>query len=166
MNNYSIETIKSIVRKSIRRGFNDVQIKSFLRTHKDAKNLKTDVISEVVDDVISDFPNYGLIQKVVRSKIICDFSAEDQNYRILDDEHRDITVINRARLSEIFDPKYELKSKAYTAKYEYRPLDAGTLLKNADGTYTYNTYVPPEWQEDWFYSHCFPLWSSGIHVKP
>jgi hypothetical protein len=148
----NVETLKKIVRKSIRLGHSNYIIKEFVKSTGNYKKLDDSIIDDVVNDVVEDYPNYGLIQKVVRSKLVCDMHAEDQNYRILDEVERSIDTIDKNRLSDMLDSKFDLKSKVYTAKYEYRPLEPGMLLKNKDGTYTYNSYKPPFWLEDWFYT--------------
>ncbi len=146
----SINECQRLCIKYIKFGHDETQLRILL-SHRSDFDERT--INNIVADAIRSYPNYGLIQKIVRSKLVCDVNGEDQKVIILDSEYRKISSIHRQRLGELFDAKYDFKSRIYTAEYEYKPFDAGLLLENEDGTYTYNTYVPPKWLEDWFYSN-------------
>lgn len=121
---------------------------------KEFKTIDDLMIADIVEDVVNDYPNYGLIQKVMRSKIVCDSSGESSNLTLLDESKRRIDNYDRSRLKEIMNAKFDLVARMYTCRFEYKPLMAGMLLKDKeDGTYIYNTYKPPFWQKDWFYSN-------------
>lgn len=146
----SIEEVKKSVKKFIRLGYDKESICGILS--KNDKSFDSNILKDVVEDVVQDYPNYGMIQKIVRSELVVDKAGEDVNVIILDSKFKSIEPINRQRLFEMFDSKYDFKSKVYTATFDYRPLEPGMLLKNSDGSYSYNTYVPPKWLEEWFYS--------------
>ncbi len=145
----SIDECQRLCIKYIKFGYDEVNLRVLL-SHKSDYDERT--INNIVSDAIKSYPNYGLIQKIVRSKLVCDVNGEDQRVMVLDSAYRKISSIHRQRLGELFDAKYDFKSRIYTAEYEYKPFDPGLLLENEDGAYTYNTYVPPKWLEDWFYS--------------
>lgn len=147
-----IEELKKLVKKLIKFGYDVDQIYHMTSGNSDYSNIGDDIIEEVVSDIVDEYPNYGLIQKMVRSKIVCDAQGESNKLMLLDERFRSIDEFDRIRLKETVDPKFDFNSRIYTAKFEYKPLNPGMLLKNKDGTYTYNTYTPPKWQEDWFYS--------------
>lgn len=118
------------------------------------KAMSSDILSDIVEDTVNDYPNYGLIQKIMRSKIVCGSIGESSILTLLDEDKRRIDDYDRSRLKEILHPKFDLVSRIYTCRFEYKPLMAGMLLKDKeDGTYIYNTYQPPFWQKDWFYSN-------------
>ena len=146
----NIEELKRYSKGLIRMGIEDRGIIQAASNH--FKGITFDIISDVVNDVVGDYPNYGLIQKVVRSKIVCDAQGDNQKLMLLDEQNRSIEEYDRSRIKEILDPKFDFQSKMHSARYEYRPLEPGMLLKEKDGTFTYNTYNPPKWQQDWFYS--------------
>lgn len=146
-----VEEIKSHIKNLIRWGKNESQIKQACISY--FKDTAEDILHDIVDDVIEEYPNYSLIQKVMRSKIVCDASGEENSIILIDEERKKIDRYDRSRLKEILHPKFDFISKMYTAKFEYRPLDPGMLIKDeCDNTFIYNTYKPPFWQYDWFYS--------------
>jgi hypothetical protein len=161
-----IGDLKKLVKKLIKFGYDIDQLYHMATNNKDFENLGDSVIEDVVNDVIDEFPNYGLIQKVVRSKLVCDAQGENNKIMLLDEKNRSIEEYDRIRIKEILDPKFDFMSKMHTAKYEYRPLEPGMLLKNKDGTFTYNTYSPPKWQQDWFYSKGKDLPNKVINIPP
>lgn len=144
-----IKEVKDSTKRLIRLGYSQDQINSILIS-KHTK-FKPVVLSDVVEDCINEYPDYGVIQKIMRSKLVFDITGDTNKVVLLDEETRSIDQFDISRIKYILDPKFDLRSRIYTCKYEYRPLDPGMLLKNSDGTHTYNTYVPPFWQEDWFY---------------
>lgn len=146
----NIEEVKKYVKKMIRLGFEERQITRAVDNQ--FKSLSESIIDEIVSDVIHGYPNYGFIQKIVRSKIVCDAQGDNQKIILLDEVNRSIDEYDRSRVKEVLDAKFDLQEKMHSTKYEYRPLEPGMLLVNKDHTYTYNTYVPPKWQEDWFYT--------------
>lgn len=160
-----VEDIFRFAKKMIRLGYSSSEICGMVANNeKIGKYFDEETIAEVVEDCCDEYPNYGLIQKVVRSELVCDMEGEENKVTIIDEKFRDISYIHKSRLSEIFDRKYDFKSRIFTASYDYRPLEPGILLKNSDGTYTYNTYVPPKWLEDWFYTrgHSHPRKNSSV----
>lgn len=147
-----IGDLKKLTTHLIKLGYDVDQIYHMATSNKDFESLGDTVIEDVVNDTVDEFPNYGLIQKIVRSKLVCDAQGENNKIMLLDEPNRSIEEYDRTRIKEILSPKFDFMSKMHTAKYEYRPLEPGMLLKNKDGTFTYNTYSPPKWQQDWFYT--------------
>jgi len=146
-----IEGVKKHINKLIKFGLGEKQILGMMERDEAFKKHK-DNMKYIVMDVIEECPNYGLIQKIVRSDLVTDQQGEENQIKILDYINRNIGKIHKDRLLKLFDPKYDVHSKIYVAEYDYRPYDSGLLIKNIDGTHSFNTYKPPFWQEDHFYS--------------
>lgn len=147
-----VEDLKRLVIKLIKLGYDSSEIISMVSSRNDFSSLEA-YLPEVVQDTIDEFPNYGLIRSIVRSDLVIDKKGDDQLVKILDTKYKRVDFIHTQRLSKLFDPKYDIFSKIYIAEHEYLPFNYGLLIKNDNGTYSYNTYQPPKWQEDYFYSN-------------
>lgn len=112
-------------------------------------------ITSLVDKVCDNFPDYPLIQKIMRSSLIIDKDDEDKKITIFDTSTRMVSTISNKRLNSLFNPKFAktgLKSRTYTCLMDYMPYNQKFLIPDDNGAWTFNTYVPPFWQEDNFYS--------------
>ena len=148
-----IEDLKKYVNNLIAFGKSKKEILQICAAKEDFDCLGDGLREEVVQDVIAEHPNYGIIQKIMRSDLVCDLSGADVGVYVLDPDFKDVMCIGRQVLADLFNSKMNIKSKIHMARYEYRPLDCKRLIDNKDGTVTYNTYIPPFWLEDSFYSN-------------
>jgi len=150
MDSKEIREIKTECETLIRFGNNHNQIQK--RLEAQYKSVSSEVLADIIEDCVADYKNYGLIQKLVRSDLVCDQLGEDNTVSILDKVSRQVSKIHRSRLVELFDRRCNIKNKIITCEYEYRPYDYGMLIKNDDDTYSFNTYQPPFWFQDCFFS--------------
>lgn len=148
-----IEALKKHVNNLISFGKSDKQILQALTSSKEYEDIGESTIKKVVFEVVKEHPNYGTIQKIMRSDLVTDISGTDNSVHILDPDFKDVMGVGKQTLSDLFNSKFNIKSKIYMARFEYQPLKSHRLIKNDDGTVTYNTYDPPFWMEDYFYSN-------------
>ncbi len=105
---------------------------------------------EMIDDVIEHHCDYNAIQKIMRSKLVID--KDSTEVRIVDFRQRNYATITRENLREILHSKLDLSHKKYHCNFVYDPYSKNILTKNSNGFYKYNTYQPPAWYRDHFYS--------------
>lgn len=104
---------------------------------------------ELVEEVVSNYGDYRLIQKIMRSKIVQEISGRD--CYILDTETRQAIRITRERLKELLHPKKDISDKIYTCAFKYDPYNLKQIYEDDKGNWVYNVYRPPVWQADAFY---------------
>ena len=106
-----IEDLKRLTKKFIRLGYDIDQIYHMASGNKDFERLGDSVIEDIVTDTVQEYPNYGLIQKLIRSKIVCDAQGDDNNIMLLDEVNRSIEKYNRTRIKEMLDSKFDFNSR-------------------------------------------------------
>lgn len=143
--------LKRFIIKLIKLGHSKADILSLISSKNEYSSFE-DSMEFILNDVIAEYPNYGLTRSILRSDLIIDKKGDDNLVKILDHKYRRIDIIHIQRLQKLFDPKFDIFSRIYIAEYEYLPYDCGLLIQNDSGTYSFNTYQPPKWQEDYFYS--------------
>lgn len=150
-----IHSVQGLINKTkdyIRRGKSCEQIQKIMHTLVvESADLSPSLIDEVVSDTCAEYPDYDLIQKVVKNKLVRDIDGDFKTYFIIDEDSRDVQSISSSVLASLFCKTYSFKDKLYTASFDYRPDVLKILLK--EGTkWVYNTYDPPPWLIDHFYS--------------
>lgn len=149
-----VEGAKAYAKMLIKMGYPRGEIYQQLLSLPSLKDLQQETKAEVVKEVVDNYKNYDLIQTIVRSELVCDFkSGERGNIIVVDSENRNIFEMQRPRLLELFDNKFDIKSQISTCRFEYMPYACFLIGKPENGIKTYNTYKPPVWQENYFYSH-------------
>lgn len=148
-----VEELKKYVENLISFGKSKKQIAQICLNSKEYSDISDSVKTEIIEEIVFSHPNYGTIQKIMRSDIVCDISGNDASLHVLDPDYKDVMIISKQTLADLFNSKMKIKNKIYMAKFEYQPLKSHRLIKNSDGTVTYNTYDPPFWMEDYFFSN-------------
>lgn len=115
-----------------------------------SKNLGYEEAKDYINEVVADFKDYKLIQKIMRSTIVQEASGR-KNY-ILDPKTRSIMEITRERIREVLHPKLDISDKMVTCTFSYNPHAPQQIFENDCGDLVYNQYNPPFWQQDYFYS--------------
>jgi hypothetical protein len=134
-------------------GMNTLQIKKRLCSDVDITESREDlipVVEEIVEDVIERHPDYNAIQKIMRSKLILDKDTDE--VRIVDFRNKDYQSITKQNLKDMLNSKLDLSNRKYHCEYMYDPFSCEVLTKNSSGFYKYNTYQPPLWYRDYYYS--------------
>lgn len=149
----SIPGVELETKHYITMGYECVKIKNMILKRCHDEKLPADIIEEVVQDVCDNYPNYDLIQKIMRSKIIDDIESDDIKYYLFDEDNKDITRIAPDKLKSLFSRKFRIKDKIYTASMMYRPDKPKILFKQENGPWVFNTYKPPFWYSEEFYSY-------------
>lgn len=137
--------------KLIKRGFDIEEIKGILKNN-DSLRGRDDLISVCVTVICNDYADYKLIQKIKRSKLIQDIEGSHDDFWLIDPLCKIPQPITRQVIKSVLAPKYDLTPQIYTCKFTYEPLRHEMLFKDSDGLWVYNTYIPPEWLKDAFYS--------------
>lgn len=153
--NKVIRTIPGIQRRTvdlIRMGNDKVKIINKISKSFDENLIPRNILEDVVNDVCDSYPNYKLIQKIMRSKIVNDIESDDKKYYLVDEDRKEISKISIDNLKNMFSRHFPLSQKVYTAVLKYKPTQKGILAATEDGPWTFNTYIPPSWYEDYFYS--------------
>jgi hypothetical protein len=110
-------------------------------------------VNDLIDTQVQVSPTYYLKQKVRNCSIIQDIAGDDMCY-LLDPNTKDVVRVKETRLTRLCDDKEDkvnLLSKIYPAQFTYNPLEATRLYREGFDWF-YNTYVPPIWYEEVFYS--------------
>lgn len=108
------------------------------------------MVTSMVDDEIKDHGSYGLIQKIMRSKVVV--NAETDDIRIVDIKSRNCETISNRVLHSVFNRKVDVNSFKYYCKFDYDPFSTNILDSDGNGTWTYNIYQPPSWYKNTYYS--------------
>jgi len=111
-------------------------------------------LENLIEDITSTMPTYHLKQKIKRCKIVQDISGDDMCY-MLDPASKDIMRIKETKITRLCATKEERRSilKAiYPAQFTYNPFEATRLYRN-NLDWFYNSYMPPTWYEEVFYSN-------------
>jgi len=145
----SVADLKISARNLIKHGYDKDTVIYMLSQNN---NQSETMIADVVDDLVAEMPSYTVIQKIMRSKLVCDIEGDDPKLTVIDPEFLKITQVSRQRIQDLFSNRFNLKDRIIPAQLEYKPLDNKLVLLNEDGSYTFNTYIPPKWQKDSFYS--------------
>ena len=110
-------------------------------------------IASLISSSKTDLPTYFLQQKINRCKIIQDIAGDDVCH-LLDPDSKEVTKIKETRLTRLCankDEKMWLLESIYPAQFTYNPFEA-TRLYREKLDWFYNTYKPPIWYENIFYS--------------
>ena len=137
--------------KMIRFGMSKEQIFYKLRIQHCPQNIEEKLLQVVMDQTCDDYPDYELIQTIVRSKLALDRDAERSKLHIVDYLTRQIFTMDQQRVMKLFDNKYDFRNKIFTCSFEYLPYFQKAMVKQ-EGLWKFNTYVPPFWQEEAFYT--------------
>lgn len=145
--------LENTIIKFIRCGFKSSQIKRMLNSGE-VKNVSEEDINRMVDVVCEEYPNYDLIQKIMRSKLAIDKNDEASKVYITDVVEKNVSTIAKRRLTELFDSKFNLSSRLIFCDFKYLPNENFILKKSeSEGCYIYNTFDPPLWYKEHFYSN-------------
>jgi hypothetical protein len=148
-----LEGIKAYVKFLIKMGYHRAAIYAEVMRYAGFSEIDDKTKEDIVRDTVEEFKNYELIQKIVRSELIGDIKAPDSKLiKILNTDTKSISEINRYRLVELFDAKYDIKSYINMCEFQYKPLDPFIFRKSEEGHTVFNFYQPPKWLEDYYYS--------------
>lgn len=145
---------KDFIIKMVRRGLDKDTIKELiLKDSSDNMLVDSSFVSNMVDQVCEDYPDYNLIQKIMRSKLIRPINSKERDVVLLDLVKRNTLTIDERVLSKVLDPKVDLSERMYTCELEYNPFSTQFLfLDPSEDNWVYNTYEPPFWQREYFYT--------------
>ena len=146
-----MERIKRYVSNWVADGFTLSEIEQMIKAkHPTLPNF---VLKEALDEATSANPTYYLKQKIKKCQIIQDISGDDMCY-LLDPDSKDVVKVKESKLTRLCDNKVDknvLISRIYPAQFTYNPFEATRLYRESLDWF-YNTYQPPTWYEDVFYS--------------
>lgn len=149
----SMEELKRRTEGLIRNGLPALSIKRQLLPYiEGSTNIDLNLFEKIVDDVCQTYPNYRLIQKIVRSDLVEDINSMEKGYLIVDRKNRNISRVAADKLEKLFSKNFKIYNRVYTAKFEYMPHSTDILLPNEQGEWIFNSYVPPFWYKDFYYS--------------
>jgi hypothetical protein len=149
---HSISGLESRTKLLIRNGKSYQQIVNSL-TPLCGKDVPEKLIPQIVQDVVDDYPNYHLIQKIMRSKLVDDINSTDKLFYVVDYEKKDIITIASDKLNGLFSKTFSFSDNVYTAVQKYRPDNPVILFKNnPEDPWIFNKYIPPSWLVDSFFS--------------
>lgn len=115
----------------------------------DDEHMNHSVLTVLIEDTVEDYPNYDLIQKIVRSKLIINMDEKADKYYIVDPKSTDVSTVNAANAKAMF-LKPDFSDRTYMASFQYNPYELNKLYKSGD-VWRFNTYEPPEWLVNHFY---------------
>jgi hypothetical protein len=146
-----MERIKSYIRHWIGEGMLPKQIEGMIKAkHPELSPVQ---VSELLEDFLNLSPSYYLERKVEQCDIIQDISGDDMCY-LLDPNTKDVVKVKESKLTRLCSDRHEkarLLSDIYPAQFTYNPTEATRLYRKGFDWF-YNTYQPPTWYEDVFYS--------------
>lgn len=143
--------VKNSINSLVKLGKNENDIIRFFINKATDIGCDEETLTSFVKECIENHGNYKLVQKVLRSKLIINQTDINKIY-LLDPMSYDYDLISHNVLKDIIDKKVDISDKKYICNFEYMPYNRGPLKKTEDGYYIFNTYTPPKWCRDWFYS--------------
>ena len=148
----TVRDIKECVKGLIRTGRDENEMVNLIRLRVVDSNLEEKVIKEIVHDVVAQYPNYDLIQMIMKNKLVVDKDSKGKGdiIYIVSEEKGIISKISKVRLGELFF-RPNFADKTYVAEFVYNPYNFNVLYKE-NGIWKFNTYEPPFWLSDYFYS--------------
>ena len=146
-----MEKIKDYISNWIDDGFTLNEISSIIkRRHPELKQREVDNLLNSRRDLS---PSYYLKQKVNKCDIVQDLAGDDMCY-LLDPNNKEVVKVKESKLTRLCHNKAEradLLGQIYPAQFTYNPFEATRLYRQELDWY-YNTYQPPTWYEEVFYS--------------
>ena len=145
------DRIKRYVTHWVSDGFTPSEIEGMIKAKH--PELSREEVSELLSEAFNLSPSYYLKQKVEQCDIIQDISGDDMCY-LLDPNTKDVVRVKESKLTRLYTDKNDksrLLSQIYPAQFTYNPTEATRLYRKGFDWY-YNTYQPPTWYEDVFYS--------------
>jgi hypothetical protein len=146
-----MERIKSYILNWVRDGFAPLEIERMIKAKHPELNQAD--VDNLMTDSFNLSPSYFLRQKVEQCQIIQDISGDDMCY-LLDPNTKDVVRVKESKLTRLCEDKHDksrLLSQIYPAQFTYNPTEATRLYREGLDWF-YNTYQPPTWYEDVFYS--------------
>ena len=146
-----MERIKSYILNWVRDGFAPLEIERMIKAKHPELNQAD--VDNLMTDSFNLSPSYFLRQKVEQCQIIQDISGDDMCY-LLDPNTKDVVRVKESKLTRLCEDKHEksrLLSQIYPAQFTYNPMEATRLYRQGLDWF-YNTYQPPTWYENVFYS--------------
>ena len=146
-----MEAIKRYIRHWVSEAMLPKQIEGMIKAKH--PELSREEVSELLSEAFNLSPSYFLEQKIKQCDIIQDISGDDMCY-LLDPNTKDVVKVKESKLTRLCSDRHEkarLLSEIYPAQFTYNPTEATRLYRKGFDWY-YNTYQPPTWYEDVFYS--------------
>lgn len=147
----SVAQLESKINFYITNGKSANRIKKILANVVEGDIITDSMISEIVDRVCGEHPNYDTIQKIMRSRLAMDKDLENSPVYVLDPVDMNLETINFVRMGRMFN-KVDFSSKIRICKLDYRPDMHKVIFKEGKNIWTFNSYKPPTWYSDFFYS--------------
>lgn len=151
----TIKTIPGLRRAAIsmiRMGLSEKDIIVNLVNDDVINSFEKDTAEDVIKDTCENFPNYVLIQKVMRSKLIINADDRESRIRIMDPLSQKDLVITKINLTSLFNSKVDLSDRMYTCISVYDPYNSYVLKSNEHNPWTYNMYKPAKWNVKYYFS--------------
>lgn len=131
------------VKKLIRFGHGIDSIINIMQKEVSHEIMAHNSLSDLCESVVNKYPNYELIQKVVRSKLIVNVDEKVEKYYMVDPFTDVVSTINAVNAKNLF-LKPDFSDSTYMADFTYNPYVLKKLY-NEDGFYKFNTYNCPFW---------------------
>lgn len=109
-----------------------------------------EIIKDLVDAVCDNYPDYKKMRFILESKIIVDQQSKDGLVIVFNPTTRKLEKMTSLSIRKMLRD-VDLSESTYTCEFVYKPFIFSKLIKGENG-YSYNTYEPPVWFEDHFYS--------------
>lgn len=142
--------IKAEAHKLIKYGMNAKEIATHLQSKNESGLFDPTLLEKAVEGICKEYPDYEQIQKIMKAKHVRNIQDERSPVYLLDPQNR-VTKISNKALGMIVSPKLSFGAQQYHCKFDYFPHTPERLVK-VEGEWVYNTYEPPVWQEQHFYS--------------
>ena len=146
-----MQRIKEYISNWIRDGFTLKEIRKMIEVKH--PELSSSRVDDLLNSSLALSPSYYLKQKVEQCDIVQDISGDDMCY-LLDPNTKDVVRVKESKLTRLCankDQKATLLSQIYPAQFTYNPTEATRLYREGLDWF-YNTYQPPTWYEEVFYS--------------
>lgn len=138
------------IKKFIRFGYHVDSIINIMQKEVDENIMNHSSLADLCESVVSKYPNYELIQKVMRSKLIINVDEKADKYYMVDPFSDVVGTINALNCKNLFI-KPDFSDKTYMADFTYNPYVLKKLYKE-EGFYRFNTYNCPFWLIEHFFN--------------
>ena len=145
----SMYQVPGAVNALIKQGVEASKIIDRLWQEVEPDALSIEEVGKEIKRIVKTHPNYKLIQDLKKAQMAMDKSSKDSLIYYFNEEVMRESTIDKSRLMAIY-PKFDFASNVYMCDFDYDPYNVRKFFQ-IEGNWKYNTYVPPFWQEQYFY---------------
>ncbi len=146
-----VDKLKPSVNELVRHGYDAKRIfHRLVSTYSEEPGFEMSSFKKIVEAIAKEHPHYETYRLLERSYLVLDMKTSE--LKIIDNINKAHIPISRETLNTVVHKKYDMSNKIVPCEFIYEPNTNKVLIKTNTGVQKYNTYIPPKWYEDYYYS--------------